>query len=138
MTTRALKTLMKESAEEQTGDQPMCACVYFILYKRLVKVENLTIGTDLEKPAQSATGIVNQMEIFIPLSGLININQEVERLEKQIADFNGRLRSVNGKLNNENFVARAPKDVVANEKRKQGEYLASIQKLEENLNSLKA
>ena len=104
--------------------------------KRLAKVEKLIIAENLEKPPQSATGIVNQMEIFIPLSDLININQEIERLKKQIEDFNGRLRSVNGKLNNKNFVARAPEDVVVNEKRKQNEYLATIQKLESNLNSL--
>ena len=110
----------------------------FEYLERLVKVEKLTVGENLEKPAQSATGIVNQMEIFIPLAGLINIEQEVERLEKQIADFNGRLRSVSGKLNNKNFVARAPDDVVANEQRKQTEYLGSIQKLEENLQSLKS
>ena len=78
------------------------------------------------------------MEIFIPLSGLININQEIERLEKQIIDFSGRLRSVNKKLNNKNFIARAPENVVENEKRKQKEYLINIQKLEENLNSLKS
>ncbi len=106
--------------------------------QRLVKVSNLIVGKNLKKPEQSATGIVNQMEIFIPLSGLININQEIERLEKQIVDFSGRLRSVNGKLNNENFIARAPENVVANEKRKQKEYLINIQKLEKNLNSLKS
>jgi len=104
--------------------------------ERLVKVNELTVGEKLEKPAQSATGIVNQMELFIPLKGLIDIDHEVERLEKQIADFNGRLGSVNGKLNNENFVARAPESVVANEKRKQSEYVDSIKKLEENLKSI--
>ena len=108
----------------------------FEYLQRLVKVETITVDENLDKPAQSATGIVNQMELFIPLSGLINIDQEIERLNKQIADFNGRLRSVNGKLNNENFIARAPEDVVANEKRKQTEYLDSIQKLEDNLKSL--
>ena len=106
--------------------------------ERLVKVDQLVVGEDVEKPAQSATGIVNQMELFIPLVGLINIDHEVERLEKQIEDFNGRLRSVNDKLNNDNFVARAPDSVVVNEKRKQTEYLDSIQKLEENLKSLQS
>jgi len=45
---------------------------------------------------------------------------------------------VNGKLGNTNFVARAPEDVVANEKRKQAEYQSNLEKLQDNLNSLKA
>ena len=78
------------------------------------------------------------MELFIPLADLIDIDDEIERLEKQISDMKGRLAAVNGKLSNANFVDRAPEDVVANEKRKQAEYQSSLEKLQENLNSLKA
>ena len=84
-----------------------------------------------------ASRFVNKMEIFIPLSGLINIKQETKRLEKQILDFEGRLNSVNKKLNNANFLSRAPKKVVDNEQQKQMKYLESIKKLKENLYSLK-
>ena len=63
--------------------------------ERLAKVVELKTGENIEKPKQSSTGIVNKMEIFIPLSGLINIKQEIKRLEKQILDFEGRLNSVN-------------------------------------------
>ena len=105
--------------------------------ERLAKVVELKTGENIEKPKQSSTGIVNKMEIFIPLSGLINIKQETKRLEKQILDFEGRLNSVNKKLNNANFLSRAPKKVVDNEQQKQMKYLESIKKLKENLYSLK-
>lgn len=105
--------------------------------ERLAKVVELKTGENIEKPKQSSTGIVNKMEIFIPLSGLINIKQETKRLEKQILDFKGRLNSVNKKLNNANFLSRAPKKVVDNEQQKQMKYLESIKKLKENLYSLK-
>jgi valyl-tRNA synthetase len=81
---------------------------------------------------------VQGMELFIPLADLIDIDDEIERLEKQISDMKGRLAAVNGKLSNANFVDRAPDDVVANEKRKQAEYQSSLEKLQDNLNSLKA
>ena len=49
------------------------------------------------------------MEIFIPLKGLIDIDKEVERLKKQVEDMNGRLSAIYKKLNNPNFVDRAPR-----------------------------
>ena len=69
---------------------------------------------------------------------LIDISDEIDRLEKQISNMKGRLGAVNGKLGNANFIDRAPDDVVANEKRKQAEYQSSLEKLQENLNSLKS
>ena len=105
---------------------------------RLVKIDDLQYGSDILKPSQSATVVVQGMELFIPLADLIDIDDEIERLEKQISDMKGRLGAVNGKLGNTNFVARAPEDVVANEKRKQAEYQSSLEKLQDNLNSLKA
>ena len=76
------------------------------------------------------------MELFIPLANLIDIDDEIKRLEKQISDMNGRLNAVNGKLNNANFIDRAPDNVVDNEKRKQAEYQSSLEKLKQNLKSL--
>ena len=105
---------------------------------RLVKIDDLRCGSDILKPSQSATVVVQGMELFIPLADLIDIDDEIERLEKQISDMKGRLAAVNGKLSNANFVDRAPEDVVANEKRKQAEYQISLEKLQDNLNSLKA
>ena len=105
---------------------------------RLVKIDDLQYGSNIDKPSQSATAVVQGMELFIPLADLIDIDDEIERLEKQISDMKGRLAAVNGKLSNANFVDRAPEDVVANEKRKQAEYQSSLEKLQDNLNSLKA
>jgi len=104
---------------------------------RLVKIDDLQRGSNIDKPSQSATAVVQGMELFIPLADLIDIDDEIKRLEKQISDMNGRLGAVNGKLSNANFVDRAPDDVVANEKRKQAEYQSSLEKLQDNLKSLK-
>ena len=76
------------------------------------------------------------MEIFIPLKGLIDINKEVDRLNKQVEDMNGRLNAIYKKLNNPNFVDRAPKEVVAHENNKKENYEDTLKKLEDNLKSL--
>jgi valyl-tRNA synthetase len=110
---------------------------HHVYLDRLVKIDDLQCGSDVEKPSLSATAVVQGMELYIPLAGLINIDDEVKRLEKQISDMKGRLGTVNGKLGNANFVDRAPEDVVANEKRKLAEYQSSLEKLQENLASLK-
>ena len=108
------------------------------LLERLVNIKKINSGEGIDKPAQSAVGVIQNLEFFIPLSGLIDINKEIERLQKQANDLEGRLRAVNKKLNNENFIKRAPNDVVKHEKTKQSDYQNSLTKLLENLNSLKS
>ena len=106
------------------------------LLERLVKIDKVESGEDIDKPAQSATGVTKNLEFFIPLKGLIDLNKEIERLQKQVNDMEGRLRAVNKKLNNESFINRAPKQVVEHEQKKQADYQNNLEKLLENLNSL--
>ena len=107
------------------------------LLNRLAKIESIKTGTDIKKPNQSATAIMKNIELFIPLQGLIDLEQEIERLEKQIEDMHGRLNGINKKLDNKNFIARAPKDVVAHEKNKKYDYEQQLNKIQDNLQSLK-
>ncbi len=103
---------------------------------KMVKVESITSGLKIKKPSQSAVAVVNNIELFIPLTGLIDLDKEKNRLENQIQDIVGRLNSVNSKLNNKNFISRAPENVVKNEQIKQKKYLLSLEKLKINLKSL--
>jgi valyl-tRNA synthetase len=106
------------------------------LMNRMIKLENLKVGKNLEKPEQSATAVVGNVEIFIPLKGLIDIDKEISRLEKQASDMNGRLSAVSKKLENKNFIDRAPKDIIEHEKNKQADYQQKLDKLKDNLHSL--
>ena len=108
------------------------------LLERLANIKRINSGEDIDKPVQSAVGVIQNLEFFIPLRGLIDITKEIERLQKQVNDMEGRLRAVNKKLNNENFIKRAPNEVVKHEKAKQSDYQNSLTKLLENLNSLKS
>ena len=108
-----------------------------MLLARLTKTIKIEAGENIKKPLQSATAIFKNVEIFIPLKGLIDLNIEINRLEKQIDDMHGRLKAIYKKLENKNFIDRAPKAVVENEQRKKHDYESQLKKLEHNMDSLK-
>ncbi len=120
------------------GNAALCASLnqHSGYLNRLAKLENIEMGADLEKPAQSATAVVQGLELFLPLSGLIDVSTEIGRLEKQIVDMEGRLNAVSRKLDNENFVSRAPEKVVSHERKKQEGYQSDLHKLRQNLEAL--
>ena len=97
--------------------------------QRLGKVATLTVGEDLAKPPNSATAVVKNMELFIPLEGLIDMEVERERLTKRIREAEGRLAAVEQKLGNSNFIQRAPESVVAREREKQSAHREQLEKL---------
>ena len=109
-----------------------------VYLQRLAKLDEILMGEDVNKPPQSATAVIKGLELFVPLSGLIDINKEIQRLDKQIQDMKGRLSSVNNKLNNKNFVDRAPKNVLNHEQNKQKNYKIDLLKLEKNIEALQA
>ncbi|MBQ0043835.1 MAG: hypothetical protein KBT05_02305, partial [Bacteroidales bacterium] len=71
------------------------------------------------------------------LAGLVNVAEEIEKLEKELAYYQGFLNSVRKKLSNEKFVAGAPEAVVANERKKEADALSKIENIEASLKSLK-
>jgi valyl-tRNA synthetase len=80
---------------------------------------------------------VKSNEYFIPIAGNIDIAAEIEKLEAELKYTQGFLKSVQGKLNNEKFVAGAPAQVIANERNKEADALAKIATIEQSLASLK-
>jgi valyl-tRNA synthetase len=80
---------------------------------------------------------VKSNEYFIPIAGNIDVAAEIEKLEAELKYTQGFLKSVQGKLNNEKFVAGAPEQVIANERNKEADALAKIATIEQSLASLK-
>ncbi len=105
---------------------------------KLTRSEDIEFGLNVNKPDFAASAMVEKMELFIPLEGLIDLDKEVERLEQEISATEGFLKSVDGKLANKNFVDRAPAAVVAKERDKQDHYSESLKKLKEHLATIKA
>ncbi|MEN9910313.1 MAG: hypothetical protein RLZZ540_3472 [Bacteroidota bacterium] len=90
-----------------------------------------------EKVDSALSFRVKSNEYFIPISGSINIEEEIEKLNTELVYIKGFLKSVQAKLSNEKFVAGAPEKVIANERQKEADALAKIETLEQSLLSLK-
>jgi len=104
--------------------------------KRLAKVEELNVDPDVQKPKASASAILKDIEIFIPLEGLIDLDVERQRLQKEITRLEGSLAGIEKKLSNEKFVANAAPEVVEKERAKQRDWQENLNKLKEILDNL--
>ncbi len=102
----------------------------------LANLDDFSIDAEAEQPEASATAVVGEMEIYLPLADLINLDKERERLQKEIQDAEGRLQNVEGKLSNPNFVEKAPAHVVEKEREKQSAYREELEKLRSNYEKL--
>jgi valyl-tRNA synthetase len=105
-------------------------------FKSLIKIKSILFGREIDKPNQCSTAVINDVEIFLPLADLINIDKEINRLKSNIEDIEGRMNSVKKKLDNENFLKRAPENIVKHEKEKFSNYKSDYNKLVSNLDSL--
>src|SRR5680860_368847 len=95
----------------------------------LARLESL-IWLDRAEPPESATALVGQMKILIPLAGLIDKHAELARLEKEIGKLRATLERGEAKLRNANFVERAPAQVVDKERARIAELRTSLAQLE--------
>ena len=107
-----------------------------IYLQKLARLDEISMGIDEDKPPQSATAVIRGLELFVPLTGLIDINIEIQRLDKQIQYMKGRLLSVNNRLKNKKFIDRAPENVINHEINKQKKYEIDLAKLEKNMEAL--
>ena len=103
---------------------------------RLARIGTLDMGPGIERPASSATAVVGEMTIYIPLADLIDLAEERERLQKEIKKTEGALTGTRKKLENANFVSRAPEHVVQAERDKIVTYEASLERLRSTLSSI--
>jgi valyl-tRNA synthetase len=106
------------------------------LVKSLAKVRSYTVSGDVSLPKGSASEIVEDIEVYVPLAGLIDYKKEQERLSRDLASKKKDLETVQKKLSQETFVANAPAEIVEKEKQRQGDLLAAIRKIENLLQSL--
>lgn len=100
--------------------------------------QNLEIGTTIEMPEKAMSAVVTGVELFLPLADLINIEEELARLQKEWEKWNKEVERVQKKLANERFVAKAPEAVVNEERAKEKDYLEKKQTVEKRIAELKA
>ena len=105
--------------------------------KNLAHINSIFTGSALEKPEYSATGVLEDIEIFIPLKNVIDIEAEVKRLEHRLAKIEKELILINKKLNNADFIEKAPKEVINREKEKMEELADIRDRVSRNLKTIK-
>ncbi len=102
------------------------------------KLESVTWLEAGDDAPESATALVGNMKVLIPMAGLINKEEEEARLNKQIEKIEKDLGRIEGKLNNEAFISKAPEAVVDKERQKVAEMQSSLQNLREQLARIQA
>tara|TARA_B110000967_G_C18701526_1_gene468092 strand:- start:263 stop:862 length:600 start_codon:yes stop_codon:yes gene_type:complete len=107
------------------------------LLKSLAKLESISWLNEGEPAAESATSIVGDMSLLIPLAGLIDKDVELARLNKNIQKFEQEAKRIESKLGNDGFVSKAPESVVNKEKEKLSEAKSALASFQAQADKIK-
>lgn len=105
----------------------------YIFITKLAKIEELKYGKDMTKPEQSGFRVAKNSEVYMILTGLLNAEVEIKKIQEQIEKVQKDLDKVNAKLSDERFTSKAPAHILERERRIQKEYQDKMDKLTENL-----
>ncbi|MGA4476372.1 valine--tRNA ligase [Ectopseudomonas chengduensis] len=108
------------------------------LLSKLAKLESVRVLAAGEEAPMSATTLVGEMEVLVPMAGLIDKDAELARLDKEIGRLQGEVQRVGGKLANEGFVAKAPAEVLEKERAKLAEAEQALAKMVEQRGKIAA
>ncbi len=125
----------KETIDLKIINNEQASTAFDVVIKKLGNIENLTYV--LEQVAGALSYRVQSNEYFIPISGAVNVEEEIEKLQEELKYLKGFLRSVQGKLTNEKFVSGAPEKVIDIERKKEADALSKIAAIEQSLQGLK-
>ena len=103
----------------------------------LARVADLAIGQGIEKPEDASIQVAGDVQIYVPLKGLVDVEEEEKRLLKEIAKIEKEIDQFSKKLENPSFVERAPADVVAKEREKLAEVADKKLVLEASLEKIR-
>ncbi|WP_196591129.1 valine--tRNA ligase [Pectinatus frisingensis] len=103
----------------------------------LAAAEPVTIWRNsADKPGNAMTAVVDGVEIYLPMAGLIDVQKETARLNKEIEHLNKEIERLSKKLSNRGFLAKAPAEIVEKEREKQKGYTEKKNAVEERLSYL--
>lgn len=98
---------------------------------QLARLEEMEIYRNLEPPKAAASAVVKGAELYVPLQGVVDFQAELERLNKQLNKLNKDFQGLQKKLENQNFLSKAPTEVVNKEKSRVEELKVKKQKIEQ-------
>ncbi len=123
------------SAADQAFIESLAGCVELIQSQS--GAGQVDFGIQLAKPELSAAEVLPGAQVYVPLSGFMDVALEKKRVEKELAVKEKSLTALNGKLHNEGFLAKAPAEVVEQEKARKVELTRQIKELQELAASLR-
>ncbi|WZX99496.1 valine--tRNA ligase [Bacillus sp. FSL W7-1360] len=106
--------------------------------EKFANPSELQIAVDLPTPAKAMSHALTGMELFLPLAGLLNLEEEVARLKKEVEKLDKEVKRIDGKLANKGFVEKAPAHVVEEEKAKRADYVAKKEAVEARIAEFEA
>ena len=104
---------------------------------KLANISNASIVEDFCTTAEGVSQMIRTVEMYVPLTGKVNVEEEIAKIEAELEYQKKFLESVRRKLSNESFVAHAPEKVVAMERKKEADSLSKIEGYESQLKALK-
>lgn len=104
---------------------------------KLANISNASIVEDFGATADGVSQMIRTVEMYVPLTGKVNVEEEIAKIEAELEYQKKFLESVRRKLSNESFVAHAPEKVVAIERKKEADSLSKIEGYESQLKALK-
>jgi valyl-tRNA synthetase len=105
--------------------------------ERFCNTSSLTISTDAATGEKAMTAVVTGAELIFPLEGLINLDEEIVRLQKELDKLNNEVERVQKKLGNEGFVKKAPEKVIEEERAKEKDYVEKREAVLSRISELK-
>ena len=99
-------------------------------------MDSIEFTTEIPKGAIQA--VVDQTTLILPIADIIDLDAEKERLKKQLGKIESDIAKLNGQLNNENFTAKAPADVIAEKEQQRSEAQSLHDKVSAALEQLEA
>jgi valyl-tRNA synthetase len=105
--------------------------------RQLARVQEVQVGTTLERPQLSAVAVTDGLEVYVPLEGVIDVAAETQRVERELERVQRELERVDRKLRNRDFLARAPAEVVAKERESHRMLREAGEKLSRHLGMLR-
>ncbi|MDN6161753.1 MAG: valine--tRNA ligase [Atopostipes sp.] len=104
--------------------------------ERFCNPETLEINTKVTVPDEVMSAVIKGAELFLPLEGLVNVEEEISRLNKELEKWQSEIDRAAGKLANESFVSNAPENIVQEERDKKAEYEKRYQSVKEQIKKM--
>ncbi len=120
---------------DQEGEDLLRQNAHYI--RQLARAGELLISQEFRKERGMAVSVRNLLEVYVPLEGLLDVENEIMRLEKDLRKIDDKLGLLDRKLLNEDFIRKAPEEVVQKEKMKYNELMGRKERLQEGIERLK-